>query len=80
MLRAFRPQAQVSSITCPVQILYAGQDLLVPPALARPSFSEIPNLTEATIDHAGHSIVWDAPQEVADHLIGFLKGGDASGT
>jgi hypothetical protein len=24
------------------------------------------------IEHAGHSIVWDAPQEVANHLIGFL--------
>lgn len=79
MFRAFRPQANVSGITCPVLVLYAGQDLLVPPALARPSFATIPTLTEATIDHAGHSIVWDAPQEVAAHLVGFLTSNAVSG-
>lgn len=75
MFRAFRPRADVSKLRCPVLVLYAGQDLLVPPALARPGFASVPDLTEATIDHAGHSIVWDAPQEVADHLRTFMISG-----
>ncbi len=70
--RAFRPKARPSQITCPTLVLYAGQDLMVPPELARPGFASIPTLTEATIDHAGHSIVWDAPDEVAAHLTEFL--------
>lgn len=70
--RAFRPKAKPDQITCPTLVLYAGQDLMIPPEMARPSFAAIPNLTEATIDHAGHSIVWDAPQEVAAHLLDFL--------
>jgi pimeloyl-ACP methyl ester carboxylesterase len=70
--RAFRPKAKPDQIICPALVLYAGQDLMIPPKLAQPSFANIPNLTEAMIEHAGHSIVWDAPQEVADHLIAFL--------
>lgn len=69
---AFRPKAKPENITCPTLVLYAGQDLMVPPAAAQPSFSGIPNLTEATIEAAGHSIHWDAPQEVAAHLTKFL--------
>jgi pimeloyl-ACP methyl ester carboxylesterase len=71
--RAFRPQARPEKIRCPALVLYAGQDIMIPPALAQPSFARIPNLTEAMIDHAGHSIVWDAPEESAGHLIDFLE-------
>lgn len=71
--RAFRPKATPETIHCPTLVLYAGQDILIPPEVARPSFAAIPQLTEATIDHAGHSIVWDAPEEVAQHLSAFLE-------
>lgn len=71
--RAFRPKAKPDQITCPTLVMYAGQDLMIPPAMAQPSFASIPDLTEATIDHAGHSIVWDAPHEVATHLTAFLS-------
>lgn len=71
--RRFRPQSKLDQITCPTLVLYAGQDLMVPPDLARPSFAKIPQLTEAVIATAGHSIAWDAPQEVAAHLTAFLQ-------
>ena len=69
----FRPQASLEQITSPTLILYAAQDTLVPPALARPGFSAIPNKTEITVADAGHSIIWDTPSEVAAHLSGFLQ-------
>tara|TARA_R110002124_G_scaffold240248_1_gene405443 strand:- start:1117 stop:1722 length:606 start_codon:yes stop_codon:yes gene_type:complete len=69
----FRPQASLEQITSPTLILYAAQDTLVPPALARPGFSAIPNKTEITVADAGHSIIWDTPSEVATHLSGFLQ-------
>jgi pimeloyl-ACP methyl ester carboxylesterase len=72
MFRAFRPKADVATLHCPTLVLYAGQDILVPPEVARPSFRSIPRLTEATLPDAGHSIVWDAPEEVARHLSSFL--------
>jgi len=31
------------------------------------------HLPHHIIDQAGHSIHWDAPTEVADHIIAFAK-------
>ncbi|MEP5731324.1 MAG: alpha/beta hydrolase [Sulfitobacter sp.] len=71
-LRNFQPKAKPEKLSCPALVLYAGQDVLLPPDLAQHGFAEIPDLTEATIEPAGHSIVWDATQEVAAHLSAFL--------
>ncbi|NNE51598.1 MAG: alpha/beta hydrolase [Sulfitobacter sp.] len=71
--RGFRPKAQLEQITCPTMVVYAGQDLMIPPEVARPSFQPIPQLREVMIPNAGHSIAWDAPEEVAQHLVAFLS-------
>ena len=71
--RAFRPVAKLAEIPCPTLVFYAGLDLMIPPDVARPSFAPIPDLTEVTIPASGHSIVWDAPQEVAKPLVEFLN-------
>lgn len=70
--RAFRPKAVPEQIISPTLILYAGQDIMVPPEPARESFAALPNATHHTIEHAGHSIVWDATEEVAERLGDFL--------
>lgn len=71
-LKSYRPAARVEDIPCPVLVLYAEEDVLIPPAAARPGFAAIPDLTEHTVPGAGHSIVWDAPEAVAAHLHGFM--------
>ena len=68
-----RPVAKPAEIRCPTFVAYAGQDILVPPDQARPSFQGIQDLHEVTIDHAGHSIVWDAPHKLAAHYLEFIK-------
>lgn len=73
MFSTFRPRAKLDQITCPTLVLYAGQDVLVPPEMARPSFDALPNARHEQIDHAGHSIVWDAPAEVGALLGDFLN-------
>jgi pimeloyl-ACP methyl ester carboxylesterase len=70
--RGYRPQSALDQITAPTLILYAGQDVMVPPEMARPGFSVIRNLTEVTVEDAGHSIVWDATADVAQHLLQHL--------
>ncbi|MGB3244216.1 MAG: alpha/beta hydrolase [Sulfitobacter sp.] len=70
--RSLRPSAKPENIACPTLVAYAGADILVPPALAKSGFATIPNLQEVTIDTAGHSIVWDAPDLLSDHLRRFL--------
>lgn len=69
--RAFRPKAKLEEIACPTLVIYAGQDLMIPPEAARPSFQPIPTLREALVPEAGHSICWDAPEEVARHMAAF---------
>ena len=70
--RNFRPQAQLARVTSPTLVLYAGQDIMVPPDIARESLAALPNAEHHVIAHAGHSIVWDATAEVAAHLRRFL--------
>lgn len=72
-LRNFRPETRPESLKCPVQTLLAGQDLIVPPDAARASFDGIPNVQHHRIEDSGHSIAWDAPDWVAEHLIAFHK-------
>lgn len=69
---AFRPEAKIAEIACPALMLYGGQDVLVPPQSARDSLSTLPNAEHHTVPNAGHSIVWDAAEEVAGHLRNFL--------
>jgi len=71
--KLFRPEASLSDITCPALILYGAQDILVPPALAKPGFDGIVKKTEFTVENAGHSIIWDAPGDVASRLLDFLS-------
>ncbi len=59
-----------ADLRCPAQALLADGDLLMPHALARPALGNIPT---HMIANAGHSIHWDAPQAVADHLHRFTS-------
>jgi len=71
-LRSFRPLSKLAETPCPVHVLYAEDDLLITPAAARKGFAAIPDLTEHTVEGAGHSIVWDAPDEVVERMHAFL--------
>lgn len=71
--RSYRPHAPLDQITAPTLVMYAGQDVLVPPDMARASFAALPHLTEVTLEQAGHSIVWDAPTDVTTHLIAHFS-------
>ena len=71
-LRGFRPLSKLEDTPCPVHVMYAQDDLLITPASARKGFAKIPDLTEHTVEGAGHSIVWDAPEEVVTQMRAFL--------
>ena len=72
MFRQLTLVAQLEEINTPVQVAYGAEDILVPPDMARPSFQGLPNLTEHTIAGAGHSIVWDAPETVANLIADMV--------
>jgi pimeloyl-ACP methyl ester carboxylesterase len=57
----------------PVQALLAENDLLIPLAMAQSSLTRFPGLVTHIIPNAGHSIHWDAPDRVADHVLTFTN-------
>lgn len=61
---------QIDKLDIPVQALLAADDLLMPQAIAQSVLGGIPT---HILPDAGHSIHWDAPQEVADHLRRFTE-------
>ena len=70
-LRNFRPRTRPSDATCAVQALHAEHDILIPVQAAITSFEAIPNIQQHIVPDAGHSIIWDAPDVVAKHIIQF---------
>ena len=72
MFKQMRLVADLRTLTLPVQVMYGTEDVLVPPEMAQPGFAVLPNLTEHWLEGAGHSVVWDATQTVAEHLNAFI--------
>ena len=67
-LEGYIPES-ITDIVHPVQALLAQGDLLLPSALAQPALGHTPT---HLIPNAGHSIHWDAPDGVAEHLRRFI--------
>lgn len=55
--------------SCPTQVLLAQDDLIMPANLAKPVLGDIQT---HMIADAGHSIHWDAPDAVGEHLLRFI--------
>ena len=76
VLAAFDPTALSKPPTAPVQSLLARNDLLVP---LRDAQDASAGYFQQVIDHAGHSIHWDAPEQVAKHLLRFTQSNPIKG-
>jgi pimeloyl-ACP methyl ester carboxylesterase len=68
-LDAFDPGALAA--TCPLQALLAENDLLIPEREARAAWSSLDGVRIHRVAGVGHSIHWDAPHEVAEHVAAF---------
>jgi pimeloyl-ACP methyl ester carboxylesterase len=72
-LRGYRPKVDMTGLTCPAQAIFASDDLLIAKEPAWKALQQIPGITEKTIPDTGHSLHWDAPEAVAEILIGFIR-------
>jgi pimeloyl-ACP methyl ester carboxylesterase len=68
-LRGFDGTA-LASPTCPTQVLIGALDLIVPPDHVLAVLGHLPHFI---IEGAGHSIHWDAPDQVAAHVIEYAR-------
>lgn len=71
-LRTFRPRTRLAEISCPTQTVFAGHDLLIPEEEGRQAFDVVAGVEQHRIDDAGHSLHWDAPQDVASRVLDFI--------
>jgi aminoacrylate hydrolase len=67
------PKIDRAAIRCPVLALAAGRDLLGPPEAVRALHAKIPDHQVDVIDHAAHSIHWEATDAVARKVLAFLS-------
>ena len=72
-LRLHDPAAVRVPAELPVLALLAGDDLLIPQAVAREALAQVPGAHVAVIEGAGHSLHWDAPEAVLHAWCGFVE-------
>jgi len=56
----------------PTLAILAGQDILMPPHALRSSLASLGPMTVVEIADAGHSVHWDAPDDVVTALLGHF--------
>lgn len=69
-LEGYQPTALPSPLPVPAQALLAQDDLLIPLPMA---LEALAGIQTHIVPNAGHSIHWDAPQVVADHITSFAR-------
>jgi pimeloyl-ACP methyl ester carboxylesterase len=67
-LASYRPRKYLTDVACPVRAVLAGHEILIDNAAARTAFEALERVDLHEIAEAGHSVVWDAPEEVALHI------------
>ena len=73
-LRSYKPRTRPFDAKCPIRAVLAEHEVLLSNDAGREIFAKMPNVDVHQIKDAGHSVVWDAPEEVADHVISFIRG------
>lgn len=71
---SFDITARVPEITCPTLVLCGANDRMVPLRAMESLASLIPGAHFEVIPGAGHMVVLEKPQSVADALMGFFNG------
>jgi pimeloyl-ACP methyl ester carboxylesterase/molybdopterin/thiamine biosynthesis adenylyltransferase len=69
----FRPDGDLSSLQCPVQILHGGADRLVGPHHARQLADAIGGVEPVILEDAGHFLTWERAATVNGLLDGFIR-------
>lgn len=69
---AFDVRARLPEIAVPALVLCGGEDRMTPPALVRQAAEAIPGAAYAEVEGAGHMVMLERPQAVAEALRAFL--------
>lgn len=65
-------------LTVPTLMVTAGRDTVLPPAAAKDMERYCPQLTRAHIEHTGHWVQMEQPQELCGALLSWIASLDAA--
>lgn len=71
-LAGFDPHSLQAGPSVPVLALLSQDDLLIPADTAKAALSAFADVAVVTLSGVGHSLHWDAPDMVLDHVLPFL--------
>ena len=77
-LRSNRNAAALRAVQTPVLVIVGRRDVITPPANSRSLAELLPNSQLLRVPAAGHSVLFQAPQESATAITAFLGGTSAS--
>jgi pimeloyl-ACP methyl ester carboxylesterase len=63
----------MEAVRCPVLGIAGERDVLIPPAAMAEGHARVGIFEMVTVPGAGHSVHWEAPQAVADAIVGFAS-------
>lgn len=69
----FNLSERLSEITLPTLVLYGGQDRMTPPRLSQYLAAHLPAGRQEVIPEAGHMVILEKPEEVAEAVGTFLE-------
>lgn len=73
-LENFDLRRYLGGITCPVLVLAAGEDRVMPPERARALASAIPAARLEVVEGSGHALVVEQPERFVEICLEFLAG------
>ena len=77
-LRSNRNAAALRTVQSPVLVMVGRRDVITPPANSRALADLLPKAQLLRVPAAGHSVLFQAPQESATAITAFLDGARAS--
>jgi pimeloyl-ACP methyl ester carboxylesterase len=65
---------RLGRVSCPSQVIRAGEDRLVPDQIAQGFLEALPDARSVTIADCGHALIAEQPDATADAIATFVKG------
>ena len=72
-LKSYRPGLSPQDMKGPTHVILAREDSFIPYDVATKALEQIPDVHFTTLDDAGHSMHWDAPEAFANAVSKYIK-------
>jgi pimeloyl-ACP methyl ester carboxylesterase len=65
--------ARLGEISCPTLVICGSEDRLTPPKYSHYLNDSIPTSSFVAVEHAGHMVMLEQPEQVGESILGFMR-------